>query len=417
MLNVFKTTFFLALGFIFPIYFCYGGLPSETTYLTWKSNPDTTMVVQWISEKSQENGLVLFRKVIDNKNSWSEVNGSFEAFSNMPQLLLHQTEIKNLQPNTLYEFRLAVEDFQTPRYFLTMPNELTNPIRFVVGGDMYHDNHGTDSMKKTCRQSANTNPHFALIGGDIAYAFSHSFSKEKPDRWIDWLKAWSSTMTTKDNRVIPVIAAVGNHDVEGHYNQTPNQAKTFRSLFPTTGRQTYGVIDFGRYLSLFLLDSGHACSIQSQSKWLEDALKMRQETYYKFAIYHVPAYPSVRSLKNSQSVAIRRHWVPIFEKWGIEMAFEHHDHAYKRTYPLIQGKQNPHGIIYVGDGAWSVDKTRQPSLSNKNNPYLAKFASVRHFILMTLKQEEKQIQTISDSGQIVDELTIENTILETATAN
>lgn len=52
------------------------------------------------------------------------------------------------------------------------------------------------------------------------------------------------------------------------------------------------------------------------------------------AIYHVPAYPSARSFTGRTQSMIRKHWVPLFEKSTMNLAFENHDHAYKRTYPI-----------------------------------------------------------------------------------
>ncbi|EPR65884.1 hypothetical protein ADICYQ_5029 [Cyclobacterium qasimii M12-11B] len=52
------------------------------------------------------------------------------------------------------------------------------------------------------------------------------------------------------------------------------------------------------------------------------------------AVYHVPAYPSARAFTGTTQTMIREHWVPLFEKSSIQLVFENHDHAYKRTYPI-----------------------------------------------------------------------------------
>jgi hypothetical protein len=83
------------------------------------------------------------------------------------------------------------------------------------------------------------------------------------------------------------------------------------------------------------------------------------------------------------SPLIRQHWVPLFERFGLNVAFEHHEHAYKRTHLLLQGSPHPAGILYLGDGSWGVEKPRKPK-SPSERPYLAKSASTRHFILVEL---------------------------------
>jgi hypothetical protein len=86
----------------------------------------------------------------------------------------------------------------------------------------------------------------------------------------------------------------------------------------------------------------------------------------------VPAYPSVRKDEGT-TLEIRQHWVPLFEKAGVSAAFEHHDHAYKRTHPLLGGKVQDapaKGVTYLGDGAWgaSIRKVRPPA----DVPHIAK---------------------------------------------
>jgi hypothetical protein len=149
-----------------------------------------------------------------------------------------------------------------------------------------------------------------------------------------------------------------------------------------------------------LLDSEHANSIVgSQTDWLKDELKKRQTQLYRFAIYHVPAYPSVRSYFNRYSSLIRRYWVPLFEEGHIQYAFEHHDHSYKRTYPLLRNRRHPRGIVYFGDGAWGIEKPRQAFLKR---PYLASSMPIQHILLVTLKPQQTSVEMISHNGKILD---------------
>lgn len=205
--------------------------------------------------------------------------------------------------------------------------------------------------------------------------------------------------------MIPVISAIGNHDIVGQFNQTPVQAAVFTTLFPMPGPTVYNVLDFENFLSLFILDSGHANRIGGkQTEWLQEALAQRQSQKHKFAIYHVPAYPSVRSFNTRRGSALRRYWVPLFEKYHVDAVFEHHDHAYKRTHPLIKNKIHSQGVVYLGDGAWGIEKPRTTK-KKKHPPYIAKFASKRHFVLVDLSQNKQLFKSITDEGIVIDEYT------------
>lgn len=370
-------------------------LVSDTIYLTWQRDPTTTMTIQWVSLPEQNSSLIHYRAEGD--PDWQTVEGSLFPMPQGPLYVVHRVELTHLIPQTVYQFQIEENTY----LFRTMPAQLTSPIRFVIGGDMYHD--GIEFMKETSRQAAKTDPDFAVIGGDIAYAVGGGIQEtEKVKRWIEWIQAWHECMITPERRLIPVIAAIGNHDLNGQFGQTPEQALLFSTLFPMPGKQIYNVLDFDSYLSLFLLDSGHANPINgAQTDWLKNSLQKRQNIPTKLAIYHVPAYPSIRPFYGKYSLLIRRHWVPLFEQYGIHLAFEHHDHAYKRTHPLLNNRVNPKGIIYLGDGAWGVEQPRHPRFMRKLF-YIDQFSSTRHFILFTLDQNGQQIKSISSQGQVLD---------------
>lgn len=379
---------------------CRGDLASETVYLTWQRDPTTTMTIQWLSLLANVEDAILLQQ--DGSNEWEHITGSHFTLPRTNNILVHRVELSNLKSDTPYRFKLPESNEELR--FKTMPSKLEEPIRFVVGGDMYHD--GVEFLKSTSLQAAKHNPRFGIVGGDIAYAVEGKNQPEKVGRWIEWIRAWSATMKDPSGRLIPVLAAVGNHDVVGQYKQTPAQAQVFLALFPRPNGTTYSVLDFGDYLSVVLLDSGHAAEIEgTQSSWLKSVLEDRRRIVNRIAVYHVPAYPSIRAFDNEWSSAIRRHWVPIFENQGIQLAFEHHDHAYKRTHPLVKSKVATQGVVYCGDGAWGVEEARTPKTRQKR-PYLAKFVSVRHFIMVTLDKEGQKVAGIDDRGQQFDSYAI-----------
>ncbi|MFQ5532453.1 MAG: hypothetical protein ACE5EP_01240, partial [Candidatus Methylomirabilales bacterium] len=160
------------------------------------------------------------------------------------------------------------------------------------------------------------------------------------------------------------------------------------------------VLDFGRYMSLILLDSGHTHPIAGmQRDWLRQTLADRQDTPHLFAVYHVPAYPSVRPVNYGVSATIREHWVPLFEQFGLDVAFEHHEHVYKRTHPIRADKIDSRGVLYLGDGTWGV-WPRRP----RDDWYLAKTAKKRHFILTMIEGQNRSFVAIDSEGEVFDRI-------------
>ncbi len=370
-------------------------------YLTWLRSPETTMFIQWITPNKSTNDVVTFCQ--EDTDIWISKRGNHSTLP-APQnsFFLHRIELNGLIPNTTYYFKYEGTDKLYK--FKTMPSELSSSLNFVVGGDLYHDS--KKLLEQAFSQVAKTNPYFALIGGDIAYSGSRvNFFSEKSQRWLDFFKLWSDNMITSQGYLIPIIPAIGNHETNGHFNQTPNEAPFFYYFFPMPGRWGYNILDFSNYLTLILLDSGHTHPIPgNQTNWLWNVLEARQNVPHKIALYHVPAYPSVNKFHNKYSVQIRKSWVPIFEKFGLDVAFENHCHAYKRSQILYNGKVSTKGVVYLGDGGWGVKKMRKPQ-PVKDTWYLAKTDPSRHFISVSLDASKRKYQALDMAGNIIDQFT------------
>ena len=167
-------------------------------------------------------------------------------------------------------------------------------------------------------------------------------------------------------------------------------------------RFSFRALDVGDYLSLLLLDSGHCYFVGGvQAQWLDKALSRRGDVPYKMAVYHVGAYPSVYPFDGETPAQIRAEWVPLFEKHQVQVAFEHHNHAYKRTYPLKNNQIDPTGVVYMGDGSWGVSP-RKP----KDLWYLQKKKRRNAVCLVSLDPEKMHIEALSSNGSLIDETTL-----------
>lgn len=393
---------FLVILFALHFSFVFGDLYDPVSvYLTWQQDPSTTMTISWITDKDRDDDVIEYQKVGD--TDWLTITGTHVPMPQEHPYLIHRVELTHLLPDSKYIFRTG--DDAVAYMFRTMSDDPNAPIRFVVGGDMYHDS--MEVLKQMNHLAASYNPMFVLAGGDLCYAHEkkpNQFS-DRNLRWIDFMVAWKETMVTQDGCLIPILPVIGNHDVNGRYGQTPEQSPFFYALFPMPGKQGYNVLDFGNFMSIILLDSGHTHPVKGvQAFWLYNTLKQRQDVPHKFAVYHVAAYPSVSKRCDKKNAAVRYHWVPIFEQFGLTAAFEHHEHAYKRTPPIYRNAIDPtHGVIYLGDGAWGVNtKLRKPKKAEKKW-YLEKTAKSLHFYLVDVERDTCHFTAIDNNGQMFDE--------------
>ena len=408
----------------------------ESFLLSWQRDPTSTMTIDWYpgpgthpemeyrrmrdGDRTENGGemapganthaVLEYRKL--GEEEWIRTAGDFVLVPGT-DFGFRRTELTGLLADQRYEFRF---NMQPPVYqFRTMPAQLTRPIRFVAGGDMMHH---ASWMARTAASVMRTEGadelDFALVGGDLAYADGEV---RKLGRWYDYFLVWSEEMITSDNRVIPHIAAIGNHEVrQGYiYNYTPAEyehpdfvrrvAPYFSTFIPFPGPDAYGVLDFGDYLSLFLLDTGHATFIDGeQTDWLRRELYTRGRVRHVIPVYHVAAWPSFRDSETILASKIRKNWVPLFEKYGVRLAFENHEHTYKRTHPIRNGRIDETGIHYIGDGAWGVRTRQIRTFDDGSRPwYLAEADSLRHFIMGEIDGDQIHLRMYEEHGSLIDQ--------------
>lgn len=354
--------------------------------------------LRWMSVSPPDAVNVVLERFVP-RNQIAQVNARPTAsvvtpFGDHTGLFLHRVHVpEGLLPDSEYVFRVGDEDPASVR-FRTAPAKLAEPLVFAEGGDV-----GIwKNVAPLHTIAAKWSPRFGLIGGDCAYGNGRT-----PENWVAYLRLWREHMVDPDGRLVPMLCAIGNHEVDGSFGQPISRAPFFNALFDGLFKgKTYAALDFGDYLSLVLLDSGHVSAHEgAQAKWLDKALAKRAGRPHLFTAYHVPAYPSHRAFEGKYSELARQHWVPLFEKHGVDVSFEHHDHTYKRTHIMTAGESDPDGVLYLGDGCWGMSP--RTVATPEERPYLAKSVSAAHVIRVTLDGGERRFIAVDVEGNQIDQ--------------
>jgi hypothetical protein len=365
----------------------------STLFLTWQRDPTTTMTVQWVGTAGETADTTVTYSAAQ-VGPWQAQQAGVKPYP-MTDFKVFRAELTGLSPGTDYRFRIGKA---SPIYrFRTMPARATDAIHFISGGDCGVNVHAVANNVQAARQD----PMFAIVGGDLGYDNGRSVEVS-----LAFLRNYSRHMVARDGRLIPLVTCIGNHEVNGGYNKPRSRAPFFYALFdglyPETG---YATLDFGDYLSLVLLDTGHTSPIGgAQADWLEKVLRTRADHPNVFVVNHVPAYPSFRRMEGVGGKAgtgedNRKHWVPLFQKYRVPVVLEHHDHTFKRTKPLLDGLAHDNGVLYLGDGSWG--RLRAPK-TPKQLTYLAASSKDYHLSLHRIQGAERFHLALDEHGRVMD---------------
>lgn len=389
---------FSVLSFLCSLIAMAGQASPRHVYLTWQGDTSRTITINYQTLELTKASTVYFdTKSRDGRYSEYRytASGSAHQIPGLPDgRLIHWVELSRLTPGKTYYFIAGdpQHGFTAERKFCTVPAG-SGGLRFVIGGDM-----GISSdVPLLLQQAAKRSPDFGVVGGDIPYAgdLLKDFSK-----WDAWLDHWETNMVTPAGYTIPMVLGIGNHEVRGGSATSPTNAQFYLRYFAQNGERTYYSRTFGKNLAMFVLDTGHLARHDgAQAAWLEAQLSAQRDVATKFAVYHVPLYPCVRVFDGAGSAIGRKIWLPIFDQYHLTAAFEHHDHAFKRTQLLRENKLDPQGTLYLGDGCWGMGARK---VDAELRWYEAKAASIQHFWCVDVSRRRVEYRAVNKAGQVFD---------------
>ncbi len=130
-----------------------------------------------------------------------------------------------------------------------------------------------------------------------------------------------------------------------------------------------------------------------QYKWLESDLKdISDKTKFIIAIFHHPPFSSNKQDTKGLRIAL----VPLLEKYGVDIVFNGHAHAYERALR--------HNIYYIttgGGGAPLRDKTGRYI-------YAQKYIKAHHFCLLSVRHNQLDVKVFDSDSNLIDRFYIKS---------
>ncbi|MFM9558509.1 MULTISPECIES: purple acid phosphatase family protein [Streptomyces] len=247
------------------------------------------------------------------------------------------------------------------------------PFTFTAFGDEGVGYHGLANNSLLLGQ----NPAFHLHAGDIAYADPAGQGKTA-DTGFD-SRVWDQFLAQTESvaKSVPWMPAYGNHDMEAWYSPNGYGGEEARWNLPDNGpdrKNLPGVYSFvygnTAVISLdandisFEIPANLGISGGTQTTWLQAQLKKfraSRDIDFVVVFFHHCAYCT--STAHASEGGVRQEWVPLFEKYSVDLVINGHNHQYERTDVIKGGavaKKLPiggtvypetEGVVYVTAGA------------------------------------------------------------------
>ncbi len=226
---------------------------------------------------------------------------------------------------------------------------------------------------------------------------------EKADLYMDW----ESILEAFDNptfKGIDTIHVTGNHELYGD-----TEGRVTQNLFNLKSEQVYSVTYNNVYIGVIGYNSGEE-NAKEVADWIaKDAAA--SDARWKILVSHQPPYGT--NATTDDSACWTKYLPEAAQKGGIDFMFSGHDHAFARTYPLIDGKKvvEEDSTTYAGDGivyficgstgekSYSVTKKDEIHAEAGNDFYQGLYFTVN------ATNSEFKISVHDESGAVVREYT------------
>ncbi|WP_128802827.1 MULTISPECIES: metallophosphoesterase family protein [unclassified Streptomyces] len=288
--------------------------------------------------------------------------------------------LSHLRPGRTYYYGVGHQGFDpaeahllgTLGTFTTAPDR-KEPFTFTAFGDQGVGYHGLANDSLILGQ----NPSFHLHAGDIAYA-DPAGAGQSADSGFD-SRVWDQFLAQTESvaKSVPWMVSYGNHDMEAWYSPNGYGGEEARFTLPDNGPDKAhlpGVYSFVHgntaIISLdpndvsFEIPANLGISGGTQTTWFEAQLKKyraARDIDFIVVFFHHCAYCT--STSHASEGGVRQEWVPLFEKYTVDLVINGHNHQYERTDVIKDNKvakklaigdtayPETEGVVYVTAGA------------------------------------------------------------------
>jgi len=386
----------------------------EQIHLTWGESPTTGVVVSWASA-----GPAVRPRVRIGQRVIAAEPRPYTDGINGETVWTYHARVGGLRPGATYAYLVTADNDSNAAdpfsaIFRTAPRGRA-PFRFTSFGDLATPNtdwvlsYGQSAYAVEAVESFQ--PLFHLLNGDLCYANQNPAAQ--PGVWRDFGR---NNQASAANR--PWMPCPGNHEVEfcngpqgltsylTRYTLPDNRVPGFGGrwysfrvgsvLFVSLDADDVVYQDAGAFVAgpaalTPVTSTGHppiepgtsfylrGYSGGGQTAWLERTLAAgRGDRSVDWIIVQMHQCAASSSAGNGSDLGVREQWLPLFDRYQVDLVLTGHDHSYERSFP-VRGADTDAGRE-VATGA-AVNTLRPHPVTTTDNGVFDTSQGTVHLIL------------------------------------
>ncbi|MEJ5370059.1 MAG: metallophosphoesterase family protein [Bryobacteraceae bacterium] len=365
----------------------------------WTAEPSTSFSVTWRTDTSVS---AAFAEIVESSASPDFEKGARRIpaatenyVTDQGPARAHSVTFRDLKPSTAYLYRVGDgKDSWSEWIPFRTASASPEPFTFLYFGDA--QNQIRSAWSRVVRLAWQSAPDARLVihAGDLINNFN------RDSQWGEWHEA-SSWL----HRSVPALPVPGNHEYgrgsTGERRVTVNWRPQFTlplNCVPGIDETCY-FIDF-QGVRFVALNSNE--KQKEQAEWL-DRLLANNPNRWTIVFFHHPIYSGARNRDNRE---LRELWQPVFDRHGVDLVLNGHDHVYARTR-LLRADGKPGGAVYVV----SVSGAKMYGLDQR--PFFARaLARTQLFQVIRIDGNVLSFEARTARGDLADSFRIEKSGLE-----
>lgn len=371
--------------------YAFNGAP-ENIILNWKDDPSSTQAVTWRTSVTAKEGYAEIAVAdaaptfIHNAIRKKAISEKIETPSGVKYY--HSINFDGLKPNTLYAYRVGVDEHWSEWFQFRTAGDGTKPFSFIYFGDA--QNNVLSLWARAIRSAYSESPktRFMIHAGDL-------INRANADHeWKEWFEAGDWIHAS-----VPSIPSPGNHEYAKNEAGERVLSRFWRPQFTLPENGIAGLeesVYFLDYENIRVISLNSNEKVDEQVVWLENVLKNNPQKWTVIT-YHHPLYSGGDGRDNKE---LRDLWKPVFDKYRVDIALQGHDHTYARGRNLLSGvnvKDESGGTMYVvsvsGPKMYKIKKERW---------YDRGAANTQLFQLITIDNDTLHYKAITVTGNVYD---------------